>query len=84
MSIRPATLGSRPILSAADAAFRDDFLRIVANTGFNCRDATQLVEISTGCPFDACTPAELVPALRELLALVQRTKCVKTGSACKL
>ena len=81
MSISPAMLGSRPILSEADAAFRDDFLRTVANTGFDCHAAMRLVEISTGHPFEACTPAELVPVLGELLAVAERAKCVETGSA---
>src|SRR6266851_6354145 len=72
-------LSARPTSVAPDAgtAFREDFLQVVARIGLNPDEAAQLVEASTGQPFAACAPADLLPILEDLLALAQRT--TRTG-----
>ena len=74
--IRPS---ARPALIAPDAgtAFREDFLQVVASIGLSPDEAALLVEVSSGDPFAACAPTDLLPILDDLLALAQRT--TRTG-----
>jgi hypothetical protein len=58
---------------AAEAAFREDFLQLVARVGLGPDRAAALVEASTGKPFDTCRPADLLAVLDELQAALQRT-----------
>lgn len=66
----------------ADAAFREDFVTAVSHIGL-CRDeAAALVESACGQSFEACRPAELVPVLATLLALV-RSANTQTRLPCR-
>ena len=75
-SVRPDE-GPAAVVLDATTAFRADVLELVGSIGLAPDQAVMLVEASSGHPFDACTPAELVPLLSDLLTLAQRT----TGSA---
>jgi len=66
----------------AGTAFREDFLQVVASIGLSPDEAALLVEASSGHPFAACAPADLLPILDDLLALVQRTTRTGPGPAC--
>ena len=67
----------------ADTAFREDFLRLVSTIGVSHDRAVLLVELSTGSPFDTCTPSELLPLLFDLIALAHRTSHGSGGLACE-
>jgi len=54
-----------------DAAWREDFLRLLARLDLEPAKAIALVEAGTGQPFETCSPSQLVPLLRELLDLVR-------------
>jgi len=77
-------LSARPASAVPDAgtAFREDFLQVVASIGLSPDEAALLVEASSGHPFAACAPADLLPILDDLLALVQRTTRTGPGPAC--
>jgi hypothetical protein len=68
----------------ADAAFREDFLRAVSHVGLGRDQAVALVEASSGRPFAACGPSDLLPILTDLLTLAQRTTHVHRGPACNV
>ena len=78
--IRPS---AHPALIAPDAgtAFREDFLQVVARIGLSPDAAVLLVEASSGQPFAACAPADLLPILDDLLALAQRATRTGPGPA---
>ena len=57
---------------AAEAALREDFLRLLARIGLGPDRARALVEAVSGQPFDACRPADLLRVLDELQAALQR------------
>ena len=57
------------IVPEAHTAFRADFLDLVGRIGLAPDTAVLLVEARCGHAFETCTPAELVPVLRGLLAL---------------
>jgi len=78
--IRPS---AHPALIAPDAgtAFREDFLQLVARIGLSPDEAAQLFESSSGQPFAACAPADLLPILDDLLALAQRATRTVPGPA---
>jgi len=77
-------LSARPAEVAPDVgtACREDFLQVVASIGLRPDEAALLVEASSGHPFVACAPADLLPILDDLLALAQRTTRTGPGSAC--
>ena len=66
----------------AHTAFRAEVLELIGSIGLAPDEAVTLVEASGGHPLEACTPAELVPLLRDLLTLAQRTTRSSGGSAC--
>jgi hypothetical protein len=72
-------LSAPPVSVTVDpnTAYRDDFLRLVTSIGLSREAAVLLVEASSSRPFDACTSAELLPVLDDLLALARRT--IHTG-----
>jgi hypothetical protein len=76
-------LSARPTSYAPDAgtALREDFLQLVARIGLSPHEAAQLVEASSGQPFAACAPADLLPILDDLLALAHRTTGTGPGPA---
>ena len=80
-SVRPDA-GPAAVVLDANTAFRADVLDLIGRIGLAPDEAVTLVEASSGHPFDACTPAELVPLLRDLLTLAQRTARSSGGSAC--
>ena len=53
-----------------DAAYREDFLRLLARLELEPALAIALAETITGRPFETCTPMQLVPLLKELLELL--------------
>jgi len=55
----------------ADAAYREDFVRVVAHVGVDWHQAASLAEALSGRRFQACSPADLVPALAQLVALAE-------------
>lgn len=73
---------ARRLVPDVDATFREEFLRAVSHIGLCRNDAIALVEAFSGHPFDACTPAELLPVLGDLLALAQRTTHSGPGPKC--
>jgi len=66
----------------AHTAFRAEVLELIGRICLAPDEAVALVEASSGHPFDACTPAELVPLLSDLLTLAQRTTGSAGGPAC--
>ena len=77
-------LGAHPAVVATDASadFREDLLNVVASVGLRRAEVVVLVEMRTGHAFEACAPAELLPLLRDLLALARRTTRAGRRSAC--
>jgi hypothetical protein len=51
------------------AAFRADFVRVVARIGINAHQAASLVRLTCGRDFETCGPEDLVPMLALLAAL---------------
>jgi hypothetical protein len=78
------TLDSRPasVTSDFDAVFREDFLQLVAGIGVNSDEAARLVEASSGQPFAACSPVDMLPILGDLLAIARRATPSGGESAC--
>jgi len=76
-------LSARPASVAPDVgtAFREDFLQVVARIGLSRDQATELVEASSGQPFAACVPTDLLPILDDLLALARRATRTVPGPA---
>ena len=76
-------LSARPASVAPDVGttFREDFLQLVARIGLSPDQAAQLFESSSGQPFAACAPADLLPILDDLLALAQRATRTVPGPA---
>jgi len=76
-------LSARPASVAPDVGttFREDFLQVVARIGLSPDETAQLVEASSGQPFAACAPADLLPILDDLLALAQRATRTVPGPA---
>ena len=76
-------LSARPASVAPDVGttFREDFLQLVARIGLSPDEAAQLFESSSGQPFAACAPADLLPILDDLLALAQHTTRTGPGPA---
>jgi hypothetical protein len=70
------------LVTDANAAFRAELLQLVGRIGLDPDTAVLFVESCSGHPFEACSPAELVPFLRDLLALAQRTSHTSGGPAC--
>ena len=70
------------LIRDAHRAFRAEVLELVGRIGLAPGEAVALVEASSGHPFDACTPAELVPLLSDLLTLAQHTTGSAGGPAC--
>ncbi len=54
----------------AEAAYRQDVLRLLARLGLEPTEAVALLEANTGRRFETCSPAQLVPLLQELLELL--------------
>ena len=75
LNARPATAPE------AGTTFREDFLQVVARIGLSPDETAQLVEASSGQPFTACGPADLLPILDDLLALAQHTTRTGPGPA---
>jgi len=59
------------VATSAEAAYREDFMRVVAHVGVDSRQAATLAEATSGRRFQACSPADLVPALAQLVALAE-------------
>jgi hypothetical protein len=76
-------LSARPASVAPDVGttFREDFLQLVARIGLSPDEAAQLFESSSGQPFAACAPADLLPILDDLLALAQHATRTVPGPA---
>jgi hypothetical protein len=66
----------------ANAAFRAELVQLIRRIGLDPDTAVLFVESCIGHPFEACSPAELVPFLRDLLALARRTSHTSGGPAC--
>jgi hypothetical protein len=54
-----------------DAAYREDFLKLLVRLEMEPARAIALLEAGTGRPFEACSPMQLVPLLQELLELLR-------------
>jgi hypothetical protein len=68
----PTSPQASALTRAADAAIREDFLRLVARVGLGPDRAAALVEASSGRPFETCRPADLLAVLDEPQAALQR------------
>ena len=68
--------------AAGDADLVDDVLHLLGQIGLSRDEATTFVEMFTGHPRAACTPAELLPMLEDLLALTRRTAGTGRRFAC--
>jgi len=62
------------VAADADAAYREDFVRVVAHVGVDSHQAASLAEALSGRRFQACSPADLVPALAQLVALAEHLR----------
>jgi hypothetical protein len=74
--VSPITLkvqAAQKVPPDAHAPFREDFLRAVSQVGLGRDQAVALVEASSGRPFAACGPSDLLPILIDLLRFAQRT-----------
>jgi hypothetical protein len=70
------------IVADAHTAFRAEFLELVGRIGLAPDKAVLLVEARSGHPFETCTPAELVPFLRDLLTLAHPITYASGAPAC--
>ena len=68
----PTSTQASGFTCAAEAALREDFLRLVAPVGLGPDRAAALVEASSGKPFETCRPADLLAVLDELQAALRR------------
>ena len=70
---------------ATAAAYREDFVRVVARVGVDSHQAARLAEAMSGQPFHTCTPEDLVLALAHLGALAEhlRTAQVSRSWSCR-
>jgi len=75
---------SRVVTDGA-AAYREDFVRVVARVGVDSHQAARLAEAMSGQPFQTCTPEDLVLALAHLGALAEhlRTAQVSRSWSCR-
>jgi len=62
------------VATSAEATYREDFMRVVAHVGVDSRQAASLAEVTSGRRFQACSPADLVPALAQLVALAEHLR----------
>jgi hypothetical protein len=69
----------------ATAAYREDFVQVVARVGVDSHQAARLVEAMSGQPFQTCTPEDLVLTLAHLGALAEhlRTGQVSRSWSCR-
>jgi len=70
----PSSQRDTRVAADAAAAYRADFLRVVSRVGLDAHRAACLAEAVSGRRFQACGPAELVPALAHLAALAERVR----------
>jgi hypothetical protein len=56
--------------SDPEAAYREDFLKLLARLALEPDQAIALIEAVTGKPFESCSPTQLVPLLQQLLELL--------------
>jgi len=54
-----------------DAAYREEFLRLLARLRLEPGLAIELVQTTTGQPFEVCSAVELVPFLQQVLELLR-------------
>ena len=59
------------VRSATEAAYREEFLKLLARLDLEPAEAIALVEAGTGRRFEMCSPEQLVPVLQELLEVVR-------------
>ena len=57
--------------SATEAAYREEFLKLLARLDLEPAEAIALVEAGTGRRVEMCSPEQLVPVLQELLEVVR-------------
>ena len=84
ISRNSSTKDSR-VATDATAAYREDFVRVVARVGVDSHQAARLAEAMSGQPFQTCTPEDLVLALAHLGALAEhlRTAQVSRSWSCR-
>ncbi len=70
ISDRPQLCGAGTEASDPDAAYRAEFLRLLARLELEPVRVIALVEAGTGRPFESCSPMQLVPLLQRLLELL--------------
>ncbi len=56
--------------SDPEAAYREEFLKLLARLELGPAQAIALAEAVTGKPFESCSPMQLVPLLQQLLELL--------------
>ena len=73
------------VVADAAAAYREDFVRVVAHVGLDSYQAASLAEAMSGRRFQACSPEDLAPALAHLGALAEhlRTAQVSRSWSCR-
>jgi hypothetical protein len=67
ISDRPQPCGAWTETSSPDAAYREEFLKLLGRLELEPAHAIALVEAVTGRPFESCSPMQLVPLLQQLL-----------------
>ena len=62
------------VATDAHAAYREDFVRVVAHVGVDSHQAASLAEALSGRRFGSCSPSDLLPALAHLAAVAERIR----------
>jgi hypothetical protein len=70
LSQTPSSTTSRIQPTQPDAAYREEFLRVLACLQVDRALAIALAEAATGRPFEMCSPSHLIPLLQQLLELL--------------
>ncbi len=71
ISDSPLTSGGRTERTDPDAAYREDFLKLLARLELEPAQVIALVEAGTGRRFETCSPAQLVPVLQHMMELLR-------------
>jgi hypothetical protein len=80
LSQTPRSTTSRIHPTQPDAAYREEFLRVLACLQVDRASGIALAEAATGRPFETCLPTHLVPLLQQLLEVLPAPRTPKEAS----